>query len=90
MRINWGRKSDFMDSFIELKGEFSTTVDDNMGIGYMLTNVVALRDTTASTMCLAVYYILKLPQWAKDFAKSFELRARACLRSGRRYSLPLP
>ena len=68
-----GRDPDFMDRFIELKSKFPDTVDDNMVIGYMLANIVAGSDTTAGTMCAAVYYILKHPSVAQKLCQ--ELRS---------------
>ncbi|KAJ5919177.1 hypothetical protein N7466_010120 [Penicillium verhagenii] len=53
--------TDFLDKFLEIKSKHPDTVDDNTVIMYLLSNVLAGSDTTASTMCSAVYHILKNP-----------------------------
>ncbi|KAJ6024275.1 cytochrome P450, partial [Penicillium herquei] len=52
---------DFMDKYIALKDKYPGTVTDDTIITYLLSNIAAGSDTTASTMRAAVYYILKNP-----------------------------
>ncbi|KAJ5113682.1 cytochrome P450 [Penicillium angulare] len=54
-------KSDFLAKFLEIKEKNPELVDDNAIILYLLSNVLAGSDSTGSTMCAAVYYILKHP-----------------------------
>lgn len=51
-----------MDKFIEAKSKNQGIVNDNIIIMYLLSNVIAGSDTTASAMCSAVYHILKHPK----------------------------
>ncbi|KAE8155091.1 cytochrome P450 [Aspergillus avenaceus] len=53
--------SDFLDKFLEAKEKHPDIVDDGMIITYLLSNTLAGSDSTASTMCAAVYHILKHP-----------------------------
>ena len=53
--------SDFMDRYLEAKEKNPEVVNDNVVLMYMLSNVTAGSDTTASTMCAATYYVLKNP-----------------------------
>ncbi|KAJ5718267.1 cytochrome P450 [Penicillium malachiteum] len=53
--------ADFMDKYIELKDKYPDTVTDDTIITYLLSNISAGSDTTASTMRAAVYYVLKNP-----------------------------
>ena len=55
------RDSDFLDKFLEAKKEHPDTVNDDMVVHYLLSNVLAGSDTTAIYMCAALYYILKTP-----------------------------
>ncbi|KAE8417828.1 cytochrome P450 [Aspergillus pseudocaelatus] len=50
---------DFLDRYIEAKGKMPDIVDDNVVQMYLLSNIVAGSDTTASAICAAVYYVLK-------------------------------
>lgn len=52
---------DFLDRYIDSKGKNSDVVDDSTILSYLLANLMAGSDTTASTMGAAVYYILKHP-----------------------------
>ncbi|KAJ5831933.1 hypothetical protein N7474_000244 [Penicillium riverlandense] len=64
--------ADFLDKFLEAKEKYPDIVNDNMVITYLLSNVLAGSDTTANTMCSAVYHILKHPQVHKKLCE--ELR----------------
>lgn len=50
---------DFMDKVIKAQKKFPGIVHDGMVNIYLLDNVVAGSDTTATTMCSAIYYVLK-------------------------------
>ena len=52
---------DFMAKFLEAKRKSPDVLDDNVIMMYLLANVVAGSDTTASTLCSAVYHVLKHP-----------------------------
>ncbi|KZF19789.1 cytochrome P450 [Xylona heveae TC161] len=54
--------TDFLEKFIETKKKHPDIVDDNMVVTYLLSNVLAGSDTTAITMCSAMYNILKNPK----------------------------
>lgn len=51
---------DFMNKSIEAKSKYPIVKDDVI-IMYLLSNVIAGSDTTASMICSAVYHILKHP-----------------------------
>ena len=55
------RTPDFMDRVIEAQKRFPDIVHDGMVNIYLLGNVVAGSDTTATAMCSAIYYVLKNP-----------------------------
>lgn len=65
--------TDFLNKFLEAKEKYPDIVNDNIVITYLLSNVVAGSDTTASAMCSAVYHILKHPQVHKKLCD--ELRS---------------
>lgn len=50
---------DFLDRYIEAKDKNPDIVTDNIILLYLIANIAAGSDTTASTMCAAVYYVLK-------------------------------
>lgn len=50
---------DFLDHYLASKEKNPDVVDDNMVLMYLIANVTAGSDTTASTMCAAVYYVLR-------------------------------
>ncbi|KAE8356015.1 cytochrome P450 [Aspergillus coremiiformis] len=52
---------DFLDRFIKAKSVMPEIVDDSIAQMYLLLNIIAGSDTTASAMCAAVYYVLKNP-----------------------------
>ncbi|KNG84908.1 benzoate 4-monooxygenase cytochrome P450 [Aspergillus nomiae NRRL 13137] len=54
--------TDFLDKFLETKKKYPDLVNDNTVVGYLLSNTLAGSDTTGSTMCSAVYHILKHPR----------------------------
>lgn len=58
---NPGTKQDFLAKFIEIKEKNPELVNDNTIILWLLSNVLAGSDSTAYTMCAAIYYILKNP-----------------------------
>lgn len=55
------RTPDFMDKVIKAQKKFPQIVHDGMVNIYLLGNVVAGSDTTATAMCSAIYYVLKNP-----------------------------
>lgn len=55
-------KVDFLDRFLEAKKKHPDIVDDNMVVTYLLSNVLAGSDTTAISLCAAMYYVLKHPE----------------------------
>ncbi|KAL2002185.1 hypothetical protein VTN02DRAFT_482 [Thermoascus thermophilus] len=57
-----GGKNDFLDKFLEAKKKHPELVDDNMVVTYLISNVIAGSDTTASSLCSAIYHILKHPE----------------------------
>ena len=59
------RTPDFMDKVIKAQKKFPDIVHDGMMNIYLLGNVVAGSDTTATAMCSAIYYVLKKPVHAK-------------------------
>jgi cytochrome P450 len=65
-RLNDGKPptghTDFLDKFLQVKEKHPDLVDNNMVVNYLLVNTLAGSDTTGSTMCSAVYHILKHPQ----------------------------
>lgn len=72
-------KQDFLAKFLEIKENNPELVDDNVVILWLLSNVLAGSDSTAYTMCAAIYYVLKNPEVHKKLCA--ELR-------GARLSLP--
>lgn len=64
---------DSMNKFIEAKSKNPSIVNDDVIIMYLLSKVVAGSDTTASTICSAVYHILKHPAVCKKLCE--ELRS---------------
>ena len=54
-------QSDFLEKLLETKTKYPELVDDNTVVMYLLGNVLAGSDTTASTMSSAVYHVLKNP-----------------------------
>ncbi|KAL2004813.1 hypothetical protein VTN00DRAFT_3086 [Thermoascus crustaceus] len=65
-------KTDFLDMFIEAKEYYPDIVDDNMIMIYLLSNVIAGSDTTASTMVAAVHYVLKHPSVHRKLREELE------------------
>ncbi|OQE45044.1 hypothetical protein PENCOP_c002G01393 [Penicillium coprophilum] len=65
--------SDFLSKFISAKKTHPEFVDDNTIIMWLLSNVLAGSDTTASTLCATIYYVLKKPTVYKRLCD--ELRA---------------
>lgn len=53
--------TDFLDWFLEAQRKTPDLVDDNMITVYLLSNVLAGSDTTAATMCSAIFHTLKHP-----------------------------
>ena len=70
------RAPDFMDKVVEAQKKFPDIVHDGMVNIYLLGNVVAGSDTTATAMCSAIYYVLKNPP---VHAKLCEELKAACL-----------
>ncbi|KAJ5166241.1 uncharacterized protein N7482_005022, partial [Penicillium canariense] len=66
-------QTDYLDRFLEAKKKYPEIVNDNIVVTYLLSNVLAGSDTTASTMCSAVYHILKHPSVHKKLVE--ELRS---------------
>lgn len=60
---------DFLDRYIESRAKNPDIVDDSTILSYLLANLMAGSDTTASTMGAAVYYILKHPSVYKRLRK---------------------
>lgn len=54
-------KGDFLDKFLEVKEKNPELVDDNVIILWLLSNVLAGSDSTGSTICATIYYVLKNP-----------------------------
>ncbi|KAJ5692601.1 cytochrome P450 [Penicillium macrosclerotiorum] len=54
-------RADFLSKFLKIKEKNPELVDDNTVILYLLSNVLAGSDSTAGTMCAAIYHILKNP-----------------------------
>ncbi|CAI7621231.1 unnamed protein product [Penicillium manginii] len=54
-------KPDFLDKFIEAKGNFPDVVDDTLIISWLMVIMIAGADTTAITLNAALYYSLKQP-----------------------------
>ncbi|KAJ5203779.1 cytochrome P450 [Penicillium cinerascens] len=52
---------DFLSKFLEVKKKQPELVNDNTIILYLISNVLAGSDSTASTMCATIYYVLKNP-----------------------------
>lgn len=52
---------DFMDRVLQAQKKSPEIVDNAMATIYLLSNVLAGSDTTATAMCSAIYYILKHP-----------------------------
>lgn len=52
---------DFLDHYIAAKEKNPEVVNDNVVMMYLIANITAGSDTTASTICAAVYYVLKHP-----------------------------
>ncbi|EYE94002.1 cytochrome P450 [Aspergillus ruber CBS 135680] len=55
------RPVDFMDRVLQAQKKSPEIVDNGMATIYLLSNVLAGSDTTATAMCSAIYYILKHP-----------------------------
>ena len=55
------RTPDFMDKVIQAQKKFPDLVHDGMVNIYLLGNVVAGSDTTATAICSSIYYVLKNP-----------------------------
>lgn len=55
------RPVDFMDRVLHAQKKSPEIVDNGMATIYLLSNVLAGSDTTATAMCSAIYYILKHP-----------------------------
>lgn len=55
------RNGDFLSTFLQVKENNSKPVDDSTIVLWLLSNVIAGSDSTASTMCAAIYYVLKTP-----------------------------
>ncbi|KAJ5220332.1 cytochrome P450 [Penicillium chermesinum] len=53
--------ADFLSKFLEAKKKNPDLIDDNTVILYLLSNVLAGSDSTASTICAAIYHVLKNP-----------------------------
>lgn len=53
--------TDFLDKFIEAKNKKPDLITDDTVIMYLMANLVAGSDTTASTMCAAIYHVLNNP-----------------------------
>ncbi|KAB8271549.1 cytochrome P450 [Aspergillus minisclerotigenes] len=74
-RLTEGKQShngikDFLDRYIEAKSKMPDIVDDNVAQMYLVLNIVAGSDTTASAISAAVYYeelrganLSTPPQW---------------------------
>lgn len=54
-------QSDYLDHFIEAKTQNPTTVNDNQIVSWLMINLIAGADTTASTIRSALYYSLRTP-----------------------------
>jgi cytochrome P450 len=70
---NPGNKQDFLAKFLEIKEKNPELVSDNTVILWLLSNVLAGSDSTAYTMCAAIYYVLKNPDIHKKLCD--ELRS---------------
>ncbi|KAJ5590564.1 cytochrome P450 [Penicillium hetheringtonii] len=57
-----GDKQDYLAKFLEIKEKNPELVNDNVIILWLLSNVLAGSDSTAYTMCAAIYYVLKHPK----------------------------
>ncbi|CEO60221.1 hypothetical protein PMG11_04859 [Penicillium brasilianum] len=66
-------KQDFLAKFLEIKEKNPELVNDNVIILWLLSNVLAGSDSTAYTMCAAIYYVLKNPDVHKKLCD--ELRS---------------
>lgn len=55
------RNPDFLDRYIEAENKHPDVVNGNTVMMYMLSNLAAGSDTTATSMCGAIYYVLKHP-----------------------------
>ncbi|KAJ9482221.1 hypothetical protein VN97_g11221 [Penicillium thymicola] len=55
------RNGDFLSTFLQVKENNSKLVDDSTTVLWLLSNVIAGSDSTASSMCAAIYYVLKTP-----------------------------
>jgi len=55
-------KQDYLAKFLEIKEKNPELVNDNVVILWLLSNVLAGSDSTAYTMCAAIYYVLKHPE----------------------------
>ena len=55
------RTTDFMDRVIQAQAKFPEIVDNVTATIYLLANVVAGSDTTASSMSSSIYHVLKHP-----------------------------
>ncbi|KAK4233588.1 putative cytochrome P450 oxidoreductase [Achaetomium macrosporum] len=54
-------RQDFLDMFLQAKQDHPRIVDDRQVISYSVTNVFACSDTTAISLCAALYHLLKNP-----------------------------
>ncbi|KAK3987511.1 cytochrome P450 [Cladorrhinum sp. PSN332] len=57
--VHWADQPDYLDKFVEAKQLYPEIVDDNVLVGYVMNNMIAGADTTASVMRAAIYYSLK-------------------------------
>lgn len=54
-------KPDFLDKFIQAKGDFPDVVDETQIISYLAINMLAGADTTAISIKAVLYYVLRTP-----------------------------
>lgn len=52
---------DFLSAFLQVKENNSELDVDSTIVLWLLSNVIAGSDATASSMCAAIYYVLKAP-----------------------------
>ncbi|KAI9698342.1 MAG: hypothetical protein M1820_007504 [Bogoriella megaspora] len=55
-------RADYLDRFIEARSTHADIANDDMVINWLLSNVLAGSDTTASAMIAAIYCVLKHPR----------------------------
>ena len=59
---NSPNEPDFLDNFIQAKSEYPKIVDDTQVISYLMINMIAGADTTAITLTMILYFLLKNPE----------------------------